>query len=271
MAVRRVHPVTDATAVVKVHAPSDIDLMRAALGATEITVDIPKDATLEEVKTSLNTIVKAQKGLYAAAGALKPVIGRYLLEVRNRKLFKPAYKTFTDFYMNAVVVDMGLPRSTALEALKIAKAFPALKIEQYFKYGSERLLAAATITDQEEENWEEVLDQLNSVTVEEAWASVKALEVESGDAGETGEAVGVVAVRGPVSMVTLWKGILAAQPEGTQANEVLQECLQCYLRIHTTIADVVAPSHDLEKTLKKSVDAARNKLLTHHRAHGKAA
>jgi len=150
--------------------------MNAALGFKGITVDIPMDATLEQVEDSLRLAVNGYKRLAEASERLKPIIGRILLTVQERKLYKTHYNNFTAFLMDRVVAGMGLGRSNAFDALRIAKAFPSLSNEEYMRIGASRLLIAAKVTDETEANYKDVLKEATTLTVEEWNARAKEIK-----------------------------------------------------------------------------------------------
>lgn len=149
--------------------------MKAALGFTEVSVNIPENATLAEVENTLQLAITGYRRLTEASERLKPIIGRILLTVQARNLFKPDYKNFTQFLMDRVVVGMGLGRSHAFDSLRIARAFPNMSTEDYSRFGASRLLLAAKITDETKENYKDVLKELSKATVEEGRAKVKEL------------------------------------------------------------------------------------------------
>lgn len=150
-------------------------LMKAALGFTEVSVAIPENATLADVEKSLQLAINGYKRLSEASERLKPIIGRILLTVQERNLFKPEYKNFTAFLMDRVVIGMGLGRSNAFDSLRIARAFPTMSAEDYSRYGASRLLLAAKITDEKHPDYKDVLKQMSTLTVEEGKNKVKEL------------------------------------------------------------------------------------------------
>lgn len=154
-------------------------LMKAALGFTDISVEIPENATLHEVENTLQLAITGYRRLSEASERLKPIIGRILLTVQERNLFKPDYKNFTQFIMDRVVVGMGLGRSHAFDSLRIARAFPTMSTEEYSRYGASRLLLAAKLTDESKEGYKDILKDLSKVTVEEGRAKVKELTPNS--------------------------------------------------------------------------------------------
>lgn len=148
-------------------------LMKAALGFTEISLDIPENATLNDVEKTLQLAINGYKRLSEASERLKPIIGRILITIQSRNLFKPEYKNFTAFLMDRVVMGMGLGRSTAFDSLRIARAFPTLTQEEYLRYGASRLLLAAKITDEQQPDYREVLKSTSVLSVEDLKNQIK--------------------------------------------------------------------------------------------------
>lgn len=160
------------------------ELMRAALGFSDISLDIPEDATLAQVDKTLNLAITGYKRLNDASERLKPIIGRILLTIKDRGLFKPDYKNFTAFLMERVVMakdkgGLGLGRTHMFDSLRIAKAFPTMTTEEYAKYGSSRLLIAAKLTDESQEGYKATLKELSGLTVEEGMAKVREINAET--------------------------------------------------------------------------------------------
>ncbi len=149
--------------------------MALVVGEAEIDVNIPEDATLAQIEVTLSRTIDGYTRLEAARERLAPVIGRILLTVAQRKLWRPAWKNFTAYVKGVVEARMGFGRSKAFDALAIARAFPSLTAEQYGRYGATRLRLAAKITDEQEPAWQEVLDEALKVPVLTFGATVKQL------------------------------------------------------------------------------------------------
>ena len=143
------------------------NIMQIALDGAEISVNIPADAKLPEVLTTLNKVVQGLRTFTDASERLKPVVGRIILVVQERKMYKPDYRNMTEFIEQKIVGEMGLGRSTAFDALRVAKAHPGLTAAEYAQYGASRLLLLAKDTDSKQPNYLEVLHASLSKTVEE--------------------------------------------------------------------------------------------------------
>lgn len=176
-------------------------LMKAAVGFTDIKLEIPEDATLSQVEVTLQLAITGYKRLSEASERLKPIIGRILLTVHERNLFKPAYKNFTAFLMEKVVGEMGLGRSNAFDSLKIARAFPSMTNEEYQRYGASRLLLAAKITDESKADYKDVLKESSTITVEELKDRIKATRTVTATSY-------VVSVRVPPAVKADWTALI---------------------------------------------------------------
>ncbi len=203
--------VIDASPVLAPDRKETDDVMRFALGGdAEVSVDIPVAATLAEVEHTLMLAIKGHERLTEAAERLKPVIGRILLTIQERKLFRPQWKNFTQFIQDRVVKQMGFGRSHAFDALRIARNFPHLKLQEYETYGASRLLLASRITSETATDWREILDRASRQTVEEFRRYV--IEVKQDrNAGKARPAV--IAIRCSNDTAAAWKKVLEAHPD----------------------------------------------------------
>lgn len=188
-----------------------IGLMRAAVGFQEIQLNIPDDAKLLDVEKTLQLAITGYKRLSEASERLKPIIGRILLVVQERKLWKPDYKNFTEFLDKKVVDEMGLGRSNAFDALRIARAFPTMSNEDYQRYGASRLLEAAKITDEAQEDYKQILQDASKMTVEEFKQKVKEQRPATRPVTFT------VSVRVTPEVKGMWTGLVEAF-EGTPGD-----------------------------------------------------
>lgn len=195
-------------------------LMRAAVGFTEIKLEIPEDATLKQVEATLQLAITGYKRLSEASERLKPIIGRILLTVQERNLFKPDYKNFTAFLMDKVVGEMGLGRSNAFDSLKIARAFPSMTNEEYQRYGASRLLLAAKITDESKADFREVLTDATKVTVEEFKNRIKSARSVTATSY-------VISVRVAPQVKADWTALIESV-EGTTPGELFGKLMDAY-------------------------------------------
>lgn len=110
-----------------------------------VALSIRKDATSDEVHATLRQALEMHKGIDNVREQLELIIGRTLLEVRERKLFgkHPNFEAF----LRAEVIgrDYGVSRPTAYNYMRVAKAFPEVNSEQYREFGAMPLLEAAKV------------------------------------------------------------------------------------------------------------------------------
>lgn len=130
-------------------------------------MDIPTDATLGQVEETLGLAIKGYQRLYNGIETIKPLIGRILLTIEERKLFRPTYKNMTEFLAKVVEEQMKFSRTSATDALRIAKKFPSLTADEYKNYGATRLLYAAQVTSEAKEDYRTLLDESTRMTAEE--------------------------------------------------------------------------------------------------------
>lgn len=186
--------------------PETKALMQQALQAHDIRVDIPVEASLEQVQETLALAVTGYRRLSEASEKLKPIIGRILLTVEERRLFAPRYKNFTAFVRDFVMGELGFSRSSAFDSLKIARAFPSFTTEEYQRYGASRLLAAARVTNEQAPEYRTVLDESTRITVDAFLKHVKAMKPQRALTSRTV----ILAVRVPPELWQRWKELLEA-------------------------------------------------------------
>ena len=121
-------------------------LIKLATGLPEISVVIPDNATLGEVCNTLSVAVRGFNFLDVARDKLKPIIGRLLLTVQERRMWKSEYKSMGEFINVKITTEMGLSRATAYDAIRLVRAFPKLTEKDYARFGGRRLSIAARIT-----------------------------------------------------------------------------------------------------------------------------
>lgn len=168
MSTRTVNPVAARSSA----SAQDTELLKVIAGANSISVTIPEGATLADIEKSLGVAITAYKRLSEAGERLKPIIGRILLEVRRRGLYKASYRNFTEYVRKHVGEELGLGPTNAFDALKIARAFPSLSEEEYHRIGASRLLLASRVTDETKEGFQSILDQAKQAPTVEAFKEV---------------------------------------------------------------------------------------------------
>lgn len=161
------------------------NLIQMVTAGMDISVNIPEGATLPDILNTLNKVVQGIRTLTDASERLRPVVGRIILEIQKRKLYKPDYRNITEFIEKKVVAEMGMGRSTAFESLRIAKAFPSMAMAEMSRYGASKLALCAKVTDETEPNHLEVLHASLGKTVEQIKADQKEAAEAAGGATAT--------------------------------------------------------------------------------------
>lgn len=195
------------------HAPSpdgghvqvmDADKLVSTVTGTDVTVNIPEGAKLTEIEATLVLAIDGYRRLSDAAEKLKPIIGRILLTIADRRMFRPEFKNFTAYVDSVVVEKMGFGRSNAFDSLKIARSFPSLNDAEYRNYGATRLLLAAQITDEKDPAWRSILDQSTKTTVDKFAEAVRDIKQQTRAITSGAEATVVLSLRVPLSTKEAW-------------------------------------------------------------------
>lgn len=222
------------------------DLLRLALGS-ELTLNIPEDAKMADVEQTLQVAITGYKRLSEASERLKPLIGRILYTVQSRRLYRPDYRNLTDYIERKVVVDMGLSRTNAFEALRIAKAFPSMTMEDYQKYGASRLLLASSITDEADPQAKQLLDDSTRQTVDEFQSHIRDLKSESVEPAKTF----VLSIRLPLDWKPRWEDLIATVD--LTPVELFLELMNSYIQTHpASKASTPAPASATPASAKAS-------------------
>lgn len=221
------------------HTSDSTELVRLAIGSDTIDVNIPDSADLASVEGTLHMAVSGYLQLAEASERLKPIIGRILLVLSNRRLYRPDYKNLTDYIERKVVAEYGMSRTSAFEALRIAKAFPSMSASDYQKYGATRLLLTARVSDENDPAYKKLLDESTRVSVDDFANRVKDLTT---DTGATAKSF-VVSARLPIAWQTHWNALL--ETAQMSPSEMLQEMIRSYVESHE-VGDIHPPEETPE-------------------------
>jgi len=201
-------------------------ILAAAIQGRDIKLDIPANATLTEIESTLGPTIEVYNRIDTAKEKIKPLIGAMLLKVQEHNLFKPEYKNITDYVERYVVGKLGLGRTTAFEALRTAKAWPSLTTEKYMRYGSVRLLLATKMgITQQSADWEKTLDSFTRLSTEELRKKAKG---EAKPIEGTAEVVGehTIAIKADDSLYTAWRNLLLASE--LSASDLFRDMVEYY-------------------------------------------
>lgn len=219
-------------------------LMNEALGNVEISLNIPDTASLSQVEETLAIAVDGHQRLIAAAERLKPFIGRILLHIKSRSLFKPGCNTWTE-YKQSVSARYGISNTSLDESLQIAKAFPTMDPKEYIRVGASRLLQASRITDETKANYGEILNAAVQIPVAEfkdkVTQTLQARRLGSAEPGtDAGPTWVQVSIRVLPEIRDRWQAIMNAS--GLPAEKLFAAMMDEYVKTHPL--PTVAPKLD---------------------------
>lgn len=207
--------------------PQERDLFKTFIGS-RVTVDIPPNATLEQVEGSLQQVINGHQRAASFQDQVRPIIGRIILEVRERKLFKETHVNFTQWLMAVVVGRMGFSRPLAYYCLSVANSFPHLTEDDSKKYGAVLLREAARITSEDDKDYRAVLDRLAKMSSSEVIAYVKEVQQAATPTnGETPVETKVISIRVKEECFTRWHALREQDPNRT-AEELLMDMMDFY-------------------------------------------
>lgn len=213
------------TAMIPAASIQDADastLIHLVAGAREISVNFPQDALMKDVDDALKIVVDEYKLFHGATEQLEPIIGRILLTIKERKLWKEHYRNFTDYMHRRVVGELKFGRSHAWDALKIASAFPSIKQEQFAKYGATNLLRASAVTDESDPRCKKILARAARETTDQFRETVA--EFAQKITKRSRQRPHVIAVRVDKTTFQHWKAIIKSQDQAV----VFQAMISAY-------------------------------------------
>lgn len=146
-------PGVPATGVAQVYDAVNSEKVLKAAGIPKITLDIPENATLDQMIQSLGITIGGYRQLGMVMDQIKPIIGRQLIYVKDTELWQTGvdkatglkFRNFTEFLEAVIVRDFGYGRSTAFESMKLATKHNTLTADEYTRYGASKLQRVAQI------------------------------------------------------------------------------------------------------------------------------
>lgn len=143
----------------------------------KLEVIIPKEASADELWSTLEICVKGVNYMTGRICRLKPIIGQLLLRFQNKpSLYKGlGYATFQDFKYKGVGEVLGLCRTSIFEAMSLAENWPQVTPDRYEKIGPKKMYILDKFAHGRASNSEAVLQKAESMTVTELrdWAEEK--------------------------------------------------------------------------------------------------
>ena len=169
------------TAVIKpeILKPEEVILAELLRDGASISTIIPDDvdsATLwESFSLCCNTFTKLQRSVFR----LGIVIGRMLLVYHDnpQRFIELGYPKWENFLADKIRPAVGIGRSWAFNAMRIAKRWPQLTLEDYERTGMAKLLLLCRFTDGTSSNGAKWLEAAKTHTETE----LKQLIAESGE------------------------------------------------------------------------------------------
>lgn len=154
---------------------------------SKISVVLSPDMEPDRIMESLETCCRGLEKFDTITSALKPIIGRMLLIIREKSLYKPEFDSFKKFLVERVRGTFGVSKSNLYESMAIVSAFPDLAVEQYKNIGSTNLLLAAKFTSQSNPDHKKILGKAAELTTEQfrQWAEEKQYLEEGATEGAT--------------------------------------------------------------------------------------
>lgn len=127
--------------------------------AFKLSVEVTEKTTDAQVSALLAEACTEFVGTNGIVARFQLVIGRLLVVVRDRKIFKEKYKTF-DRYMIAEVVDKyGISRATVWTGLQIAQAVPEISVDQATDIGVVKMRDIARTVRHEQDKLVQAADK----------------------------------------------------------------------------------------------------------------
>lgn len=173
--------------------PREHEILKTLLDpSVEIEVLLPTTIDGETLWRNLSICCQAMTKMKRMAERLRPIIGRMLLLVQNNPEFYKAqgFNTFEDFIARGVVKKLGLSRTDAYEAKRMAQRWPTLSAEDYSQIGSVKMtLLSRSLQESATSNHQEWLDKAKDLSVRELRT-----ELVKADLISNGECQGAVIV-----------------------------------------------------------------------------
>jgi len=118
----------------------------------KVQVQLDEDATNQEILSSLDDACKQWSNIQKIDMGLRLVVGRLLMAVREREIYKQEQWGTFEAFLKYVEERYGLKRTTAQDSLMIVEADPELTVERARRIGPTNLLLAARAVNFAPEN-----------------------------------------------------------------------------------------------------------------------
>lgn len=147
--------------------------------SAQVEVLLPDNCGHDDLWRALTTCCKAVRVLQRTTLRIRPLIGRIVKIARNTPDFykQRGYQTFEQFFTVGIQGHLGLSRTDAYEALRLAEKWPTLSQEEYEQIGPSKLAIASRFTDDSMPGHRKHLEAAKQMTITEfrAYAEEKRL------------------------------------------------------------------------------------------------
>jgi len=134
-----------------------------------LEIAVPDTVNADDFWNSLGVCCKAMKVMRRMTERLRPVIGRMLLVAqKNPDIYTgKGYATFESFITDGVCEHLGLSRSDAYEAKRIAEHWPGLTPEEYAEVGSVKMTMITRVTNGTSKLGRKLIEQAKGLSVKD--------------------------------------------------------------------------------------------------------
>lgn len=193
--------------------------------SVEIMDNTPDEQVTELLHSTCNEFVN-QNGTLAR---FQLVIGRILVVIRDRKLFKATHKTFDRYMLSEVIDKYGISRATVWTGLQIAQAVPEISVQDATAIGVVKVKDIARAIKHESAKFAHPSDKqrlLDRLVKQAPKLSVvefrKSLEAGNLLTPRTSPArVGMIVVRGTPELVAQWEAMVGERDPAEVLAEIL--------------------------------------------------
>lgn len=191
----------------------------------EVTDNTPDTKVTELLHTACTELVSHQ----GVGARFQLVIGRLLVVIRERKLFKTAHKTFDRYMVSEVIDKYGISRATVWTGLQIAQAVPEISVEDATRIGVVKVRDIARAVKHEQAQFTHPSDKTKLITKLVAQAPKltvpefrKSLEQSNLLTPRTSpQRQNVIVVRGTPELVAQWETIVGDRDPAEVLAEIL--------------------------------------------------
>lgn len=145
------------------------ELLSLVVQPDSLVEKVADNLTDEQLWMAISVCVRAYSTVKRAQGQLKPVLGKLLIVLESHpEVYKShGFLTYDDFLTRGAPSLLGLPRSEAYRAKRLATAWPNLSPADHSELGEGKLYLLSRITNSEDPKSSKWLDLARSSTKDE--------------------------------------------------------------------------------------------------------